>query len=553
MAGRWVLHLAAMAWFCQGLSAGEVVGVVVCGKPLEVGAAPGIVNGVVCGPIGLCAKMAGASAQWDRGSSTLTLVGRNGVHATLTAGFSTGRIGGKTVSFRAPLVVREGALWGPLTPVLEALGCRVHWQPGSSVYRANGVVTGFTVSAGSAGARVTVTTSTPVRATVGSADAPARRYVDLPGLELERPEGEVRPIFTGILGRVRSGQTTEGALRSRIVADLKVPAPAVWTPASDGCGGTLVVGKESGALVPVERNLAKLTQITTEEPGEGVQRIAACVNWPLSAQADLLLGPPRVTLSFDDVVPCFRQQTLAIPGEFVQRVTVASQSSPARTTVTLYLKELIRYELLPLEDGGTEVIFRRERLADQTVAIDPGHGGHDPGAVGRVLREKEVNLDVATRTVSRLLSLGAHAFLTRPGDVYVPLNDRPALADRIGADIFVAIHCNAMPQRNCGHGTETYYYRADSKCLAVLIQESLVRRLQRADRGVKQARFAVIRQGRAPAVLTELMFINDDTEEALLQQDAVREQAAEAIVEGLRQYVEGSRPAATAWVPGAKG
>jgi N-acetylmuramoyl-L-alanine amidase len=64
--------------------------------------------------------------------------------------------------------------------------------------------------------------------------------------------------------------------------------------------------------------------------------------------------------------------------------------------------------------------------------------------------------------------------------------------------------------------------------------------LGRIDRGVKQARFVVIREQKIPAVLVELMFINDDTEEGLLQQDATRESAAGAIAEGLRQYVEGS-------------
>lgn len=553
MPGRWWAPLAVVFCLCYGMAEADVVGVVVCGKPLELGAAPGLVNGIVCGPVGLCAKMAGASAQWNRQTSTLSITGRNGVRVTLTAGRSSARIGGADVPLKAPLQVREGAIWGPLTPVLEALGCRIHWKSGSSVFRANGVLRGFTVHAGHAGARIAVTTTTPVQGATGSLDQPARRYVDLPGIELERIEGESRAIFTGIVARVRAGQTTSGPLSSRIVADLKVPATVRWIPAEDGCGGTLLVGKDDGALALVERNFAKLTEITTQEPARGVQRICACVNWPLNATPDLLLNPSRVTLTFDDVTPGFLEQNLAVPGEFVQRIAVATQGSPARTTVTLYLNELIRYELLPLEDGGTEVIFRRERLADQTIAIDPGHGGHDAGATGRVLQEKDVNFDVATRTMNRLLSLGAHAFLTRPGDVYVALNDRPALSDRIGADVFVAIHCNAMPRRNEGHGTETYYWRADSKCLATLIQGSLVRTLGRVDRGVKQARFAVIRQGRAPAVLTELMFLNDDKEEALLQQDAVREQAAVAIVEGLRQYVEGSGTWATASAPGAAG
>jgi N-acetylmuramoyl-L-alanine amidase len=138
------------------------------------------------------------------------------------------------------------------------------------------------------------------------------------------------------------------------------------------------------------------------------------------------------------------------------------------------------------------------------------------------------------------MAIGAQTMLTRDSDVYVDLYDRPGLANRIDADLFVSIHCNAMPTRNTGHGTETFYYHDRSMALGAVIHGELMKALKRTDRGLKWANFCVTRESHMPAVLVELMFLNDDREEALLARPEVRTAAADAIVEGLRQYVEGT-------------
>jgi N-acetylmuramoyl-L-alanine amidase len=187
-----------------------------------------------------------------------------------------------------------------------------------------------------------------------------------------------------------------------------------------------------------------------------------------------------------------------------------------------------------------QVAFRREPLSGKKVVLDAGHGGRDSGARGTRLLEKDVTLDVAQRTARLLCTYGAVARLTRSTDQFVDLFARAELANSYDADLFVSVHCNAMPRRNQGHGTETFYCRPDSKCLGYLVQGCLVDALQRSDRGLKQARFVVIRETNMPAVLAELMFINDDREETLLAQNAVRDKAAGALAEGVRRYFEGS-------------
>ena len=184
--------------------------------------------------------------------------------------------------------------------------------------------------------------------------------------------------------------------------------------------------------------------------------------------------------------------------------------------------------------------FQRESLLATMVALDPGHGGYHLGARGRRLKEKDVNLDVARRASAQLSAWGVPHILTRTEDRTLGLYERPALAEAVGAKAFVSIHCNASDGPKTGHGTETFYCHRESKCLGLIVHRSMVAALGRADRGLKTARFAVIREAKMPAVLTELMFIDNEQEEALLEQPSTREAAAQAIVAALRQYVEGS-------------
>jgi len=141
---------------------------------------------------------------------------------------------------------------------------------------------------------------------------------------------------------------------------------------------------------------------------------------------------------------------------------------------------------------------------------------------------------------TKLMQMRAQITLTRDADYYVDLYDRPAPANRISADLFLSIHCNAMPTRNTGFGTETFYYHDRSMCLGAVVHEQLVKAMGRKDRGLKWANFCVTRESEMPAVLVELLFLNSDVEEGLLAKPEVRTAAANALVEGLRQYVEGT-------------
>lgn len=529
-----VLALAC-ACFSAACAAAPVT-VWVAGTQVQGAPAASVAGGVVWGPLAACAKAAGASVDWDAGPGTLVLSRADLGKLVLTVGSAQGRAGAATVALGGKMAVRQGQAYGPLEPVLGWLGLRSKWDAQARRFTATGVVRSVTVRAGERGARISVSCSIPCRTLPGTVGSPPKRYVDVLGCLAGTGLPATRFIYTGDVLRVRAGQPP-GKVATRVVADLAQALPMRWEPAPGGLGGDLVVGTASDRLPVVTRNLPRLTGVTVVQRPDGEERLRVSSDWPLQVRWSLVSKPPRIVLEASEIESGLGESDLPMAGEFVSWVRVAPGQG-AGLKLEVGLRDLMRFSV---EQSGkqAEVVFRRGRLQDQTVALDPGHGGNDSGARGRVLLEKDVNLDVALRAARRLQEAGARYMLTRSKDETLGLYQRPDLALIQHADVFVSIHCNAMPRRNQGHGTETWYHRPDSVALAMLLQNALAGNLGRTDRGVKTARFVVVREAQMPAALVELMFINDDQEEALLQQENTRESAAAAIVEGVRQFIEG--------------
>jgi len=233
-----------------------------------------------------------------------------------------------------------------------------------------------------------------------------------------------------------------------------------------------------------------------------------------------------------------------------------------------------------VEDEGAGRTIRR-------IVVDAGHGGYDPGAIGRRgLREKDVTLDIARKVARELKAEGFEVVLTRSSDRYLRLEDRTALANTSGADLFVSIHANANPRRSRS-GIETYFlnvtddryasrlaarenggevdgadgddgdalsrriladYNAvtsagPSRRLALLVQQELCRAVRRRfgevrDLGVKSALFYVLLGARMPAVLVETGFISNAAEERRLRSRAYREEVAKAVTRAVRGFAK---------------
>jgi N-acetylmuramoyl-L-alanine amidase len=229
--------------------------------------------------------------------------------------------------------------------------------------------------------------------------------------------------------------------------------------------------------------------------------------------------------------------------------------------------------------NGSFSLSRQLGLSVSRIVIDAGHGGHDPGAHGNGINEAELTLDVAQR-LQKLLEKqpGFEVVMTRDTDEFIPLQERTAIANREGADLFLSIHANAS--RNVqAHGIETYFLNFatnpeaeavaarenaasgqamhslpdivkaialnnkinESREFAATVQKSMVKRLNSKnhpvrDLGVKQAPFVVLIGATMPSVLAEISFVTNKQDGTLLKTQAYRQQIAQALFEAIQNY-----------------
>ena len=172
------------------------------------------------------------------------------------------------------------------------------------------------------------------------------------------------------------------------------------------------------------------------------------------------------------------------------------------------------------------------------VALDPGHGGRDPGAVGiGGLREKDINITIARRVQQQLQQQGITVAMTRNDDREVDLEPRVDFAEQVRADVFVSLHANAISlSRPDVNGLETYYYDTGLQ-LAQIIHNTILQQVSISDRGVRQARFYVLRNTSMPAVLVETGFVTGQTDAARFRDPGAVNQIADAIAQGVLTYL----------------
>ncbi len=195
------------------------------------------------------------------------------------------------------------------------------------------------------------------------------------------------------------------------------------------------------------------------------------------------------------------------------------------------------------------------------VVIDPGHGGKDSGANGpNKIMEKQVVLDISMRVKRLLEAKKIPVRLTRTGDTYPSLQQRTDYAAKVGADLFISIHADGAGDPSA-KGVETFIttvaggessnqygqggdtsaeanntYDAANAVLGFSIQSNLLKMSKRSDRGLRRARFAVIKRAPCPAALVECGFLTNPTEEALLNSSSYRESVARGISNGVLGY-----------------
>lgn len=177
-----------------------------------------------------------------------------------------------------------------------------------------------------------------------------------------------------------------------------------------------------------------------------------------------------------------------------------------------------------------------------TVIVDAGHGGHDRGARSVTGEsEKQFALDTARRLAKILRHKGFHVIETRPNDNFIALGNRVAISNRTGNSIFVSVHYNWAKRRGA-RGIETYYHSHRSLRLAANIQKQTKRAYPTLDRGVKQARYHVLRNNNRPAVLCELGFLSNPEDNRYAKSWLYRQRLAERIADGIIAEQRGQTP-----------
>jgi N-acetylmuramoyl-L-alanine amidase len=288
-----------------------------------------------------------------------------------------------------------------------------------------------------------------------------------------------------------------------------------------------------------------------------------------------------------DVQFSLRKAIVEIDGRYKNKVT-----SKAKSVKSLELMPYTTYTRLEFDienvnsflERENEVVFYNKIIKQvNLIVIDPGHGGIDPGAVGKKgLYEKDVNLGIA-KELKKFISdsLKIKILLTREKDIYLSLNERTNIANRNSADLFVSIHCNASKKKTSkAKGFETFFlseaktdearaaaalenaalrfdgieptdevslilydlaqsaYLEESNLFAEFIQASAEKYLSIPSRGVSQAGFYVLRGAFMPSVLIESAFISDLQEEKLLRQKSFRKKLAYCIFKGIKNFIE---------------
>lgn len=408
---------------------------------------------------------------------------------------------------------------------------------------------------------------------------PPRLYVDLKGARLHpnllQPDRtpKVFPVGDGFLKQIRVAGNSDGVVRVVVDFDDATEHTVFFLPSPErlvidvkgGRGGSL---RASAAAPPAPPPTAPTTPTPPNASSEA-ERVAV--------REEAVVLPPSDSPPSSTPAAAERVESPAT-GAVAPTATPAATPAPAPTPVAATADA--SPEAPSRNRDGSYSLARQLGLGARRIALDAGHGGHDPGALGRRgTQEKDITLAVVMK-LEKLIrrELGADVVLTRDRDVFIPLEERTAIANASGADLFLSVHINSA-RNPAGRGLETYYLSFaknaaaeelaarenaisqatmkdlnnlvkaittnskidESRDFAAAIQASIVSglgpRFRVQNRGVHTAPFYVLIGANMPSILTEVGFISNAEEERWLRSDEYQNRLAESLLVGVRHYL----------------
>jgi N-acetylmuramoyl-L-alanine amidase len=402
---------------------------------------------------------------------------------------------------------------------------------------------------------------------------PDRYVIDLAGGVLDTPSLRVTHPE---LGDIRLGQFKLGSAVTRVVIPA-VPGLSIVAPAAAPSREiAFELGLQDVAAPAQDFPVQKVTEMRVEPMASG-QRVILQFSGPVQYEWTRLLPPDnRFFLDVPQAILVGPKQDVRVGGEYLRSVRISQFEAEPRpvTRVVVDLEQAADTRLAPGETPNSLVLEIRHQTIEPSMAmlkgygttsfpaaggvvcLDPGHGGSDPGAVNPNLgiTEKEVNLDICLRLARILRSRGWNVVMTRDDDRDVSwagssareeLGARVRIANDLGADALISVHCNASVSASV-NGTSLHAYKRSDHVLAQELHPSLAVASGRRDRGVQKDRFYVLAHSKMPAVLIETAFISNPEEGRLLGSPEYRQRLAEALADGLGRYASRSLRQTTA-------
>jgi len=376
---------------------------------------------------------------------------------------------------------------------------------------------------------------------------PYKVYFDLRSARLRADQTQTYPLGHKLLSAVRLGQFSDNPAVARLVFDLTGERDVVLT--KENGGRTLIFRLNGGGGVPPAPATRQPATTVTKSAMQGESAQGATlvlgVGGATSVKAFYLTQPDRVVMDLEGAAP--RAEAPKPAAEGVVSAVRMTQFTPDIVRVVLDLRRPCGYAVArAVGEGSVSLKLISAEAKGRLVVIDPGHGGKDPGCSGYKpgLVEKTVVLDIGLRVRRLLEAKGVRVAMTRADDTFIVLTERPAAANNLRADLFVSIHCNAMPDSMKGQrsGTEMYYYTPQSTDFASVMQQSVASEAKLADRGTHQRAFVVVKGCTMPSVLVETGYLDHAGDGAMLDSPEGRETFAKGIAAGVIRYLQAKPP-----------
>lgn len=182
-------------------------------------------------------------------------------------------------------------------------------------------------------------------------------------------------------------------------------------------------------------------------------------------------------------------------------------------------------------------IIKSSKIEKTVIAVDPGHGGSDPGTVSASgLKEKDINLEIGLKLKNILEEQGYQVIMTREKDIFISLSQRAKMANNANSKYFISIHSNSAEDCTDRYGTVTYYFSEKGKELAELVQENIVAAVGTRDIGILKGNFQVLRETEMPGILVEAGYLCNEKDAEILTQPSEQENIALAISQSIRAF-----------------